>query len=155
MKKAQAAMEFLMTYGWAVLAITVVVGLLFTLGIFDLPVPSTCDIPNPYICRDMKIDSSTDVFTIKLEAVNIDNSRDENRINSITINGKTCTLLSYSSPLKTSADAPVTATCDFKNPGWRTDFSKSSRFEGTIALSYIKYGGSVRAVTGTFSGKTE
>ena len=72
MKKAQAAMEFLMTYGWAVLAIAVVVGLLFTLGIFDLPVPSTCDIPNPYICRDMKIDSLTDDFTIKLEAVNID-----------------------------------------------------------------------------------
>jgi len=143
-------MEFLMTYGWAVLAIAVVVGLLFTLGIFDLPVPSTCDIPNPYICRDMKIDSLTDDFTIKLEAVNIDSQNENNRINSLIINGKPCTFAD--NIVKTASESPVTKFCDFSGIN---DFSKGSRFEGTISLSYIKYGGSVRQVTGTFSGKTE
>jgi len=154
MKKAQAAMEFLMTYGWAILIIFVVIGLLFTLRVFDLPVPSTCNIPNPYICRDMKVDSSTDIFTIKIEAVNIDTSRNENRIKEITINGVKCTVFTNGN-LKTASEAPVTASCDFSDSRWRLDFNKGSRFEGSILLEYIKFGGSARTVTGTFSGKTE
>lgn len=35
MKKAQAGMDFLMTYGWALLIVVIVVGALFGLGIFD------------------------------------------------------------------------------------------------------------------------
>ncbi len=151
MKKAQAAMEFLMTYGWAIMVIFIVVGLLFALGIFDLPVPSTCSIPNPYICRDMKVDSSTDVFTIKLEAVNIDNSRDENRINSLTINGVSCSSFT-NQVVKTASEAPVVSTCNFAG---RLDFKQGTKFDGTISLKYVKFGGSVREVTGTFSGKAE
>ncbi|MEM3839367.1 MAG: hypothetical protein QXF01_02190, partial [Candidatus Micrarchaeaceae archaeon] len=33
--KAQAAMEYLMTYGWAILAIGIVLGALYSLGIFN------------------------------------------------------------------------------------------------------------------------
>ena len=36
MKKAQAGLDFLMTYGWALLLIVLVVGALFALGIFDI-----------------------------------------------------------------------------------------------------------------------
>lgn len=36
MRKAQAGLDFLMTYGWALLLIVLVVGALFALGIFDL-----------------------------------------------------------------------------------------------------------------------
>ncbi len=36
MKKAQASLDFLMTYGWALLLIVLVVGALFALGIFDV-----------------------------------------------------------------------------------------------------------------------
>ena len=34
-KKSQAAMEFLMTYGWSILIIAVVLGALFQLGVFS------------------------------------------------------------------------------------------------------------------------
>jgi len=33
--KAQSAMEYLMTYGWAILIIAVVLGALFQLGVFN------------------------------------------------------------------------------------------------------------------------
>ena len=33
--KAQSAMEYLMTYGWAILVIAVVLGALFELGVFS------------------------------------------------------------------------------------------------------------------------
>jgi hypothetical protein len=36
MKKAQAGLDFLMTYGWALLLIVLVVGALFALGLFDV-----------------------------------------------------------------------------------------------------------------------
>src|SRR3990170_1005290 len=35
MKKAQSAMEYLMTYGWAILIVIVVVAALYALGIFQ------------------------------------------------------------------------------------------------------------------------
>jgi hypothetical protein len=35
LKKAQSAMEYLMTYGWAILIIAVVLGALFSLGVFN------------------------------------------------------------------------------------------------------------------------
>jgi len=54
--KAQSAMEYLMTYGWAILIIAVVLGALFSLGVFSgssllahivhsksrLPLPESC-----------------------------------------------------------------------------------------------------------------
>ncbi len=36
MRKAQAGLDFLMTYGWALLLIVLVVGALFALGVFDV-----------------------------------------------------------------------------------------------------------------------
>ena len=155
MKKSQAAMEFLMTYGWAVMIIFIVVGSLFYLGVFDFPVPTACDIPNPYTCRDLKVDSTTDVFTIKIEAMNIDPASTENKIKSVTINGVTCVTPSSGADLKTASEVPVVSTCDFTDQRWKLDFSKKSRYEGTIVLGYKKLGGSAREVTGSFSGKVE
>ncbi len=42
--KAQSAMEYLMTYGWAILVIAIIVGLLFALGLFNLSsnTPTEC-----------------------------------------------------------------------------------------------------------------
>ena len=37
MRKGQAAMEFLMTYGWAILIVIAVVAALFAMGVFKLP----------------------------------------------------------------------------------------------------------------------
>jgi hypothetical protein len=36
-KKAQTAMEFLMTYGWAILIVIAVVAALYAMGVFKLP----------------------------------------------------------------------------------------------------------------------
>jgi len=42
MKKGQAAMEYLMTYGWAILIIIVVVGALFAMGVFKTSSSVAC-----------------------------------------------------------------------------------------------------------------
>jgi len=40
MKKAQAAMEYLMTYGWAILIVIVVVAALYAMGVFRIGAPA-------------------------------------------------------------------------------------------------------------------
>ncbi|MBD3156030.1 MAG: hypothetical protein GF368_05255 [Candidatus Aenigmarchaeota archaeon] len=41
-KKGQAAMEYLMTYGWAILIIIVVIGALFAMGVFNTSSSVAC-----------------------------------------------------------------------------------------------------------------
>ena len=61
-KKAQAAMEFIMTYGWAILAVTVVIGALVYFGIFSPRnlLPETCSFPSELSCVGKALASSSD-----------------------------------------------------------------------------------------------
>ncbi|MFA6036008.1 MAG: hypothetical protein WC759_03550 [Candidatus Micrarchaeia archaeon] len=58
-KKAQAAIEFLSTYGWAVLVIVVVLVALGWLGVFTMPlqtVPDQCRFPiGAFKCEDLLV----------------------------------------------------------------------------------------------------
>lgn len=60
MRKAQAAMEYLITYGWAVLIMLVVVGAMFYLGIFSSPNITTCSFQTPgFACFTNKLSSNS------------------------------------------------------------------------------------------------
>ena len=57
-KKSQAAMEFLMTYGWAILVVLIVIGVFWQMGIFNtLFVPEKCVIGGGgYLnCQDWQV----------------------------------------------------------------------------------------------------
>jgi len=60
-KKSQAAMEFLMTYGWAILVVLVAIGALAYFGVLspDRFLPSRCTLPSGIACIDHEV---TDVF---------------------------------------------------------------------------------------------
>ena len=45
-------MEYLMTYGWAILIIAIVLGALYLLGVFSAPVPTGCIVAAPYYCQN-------------------------------------------------------------------------------------------------------
>jgi uncharacterized protein (UPF0333 family) len=51
-RKGQAAMEFLMTYGWAILAAVIVIAVLASFGVFSPSkyVPQTCIMSAPFGC---------------------------------------------------------------------------------------------------------
>ena len=53
-KKAQAAMEFLMTYGWAILVVLVVIGALAYFGVLNPQnlLPEKCTLPMGLYCKD-------------------------------------------------------------------------------------------------------
>ena len=69
-KKAQAAMEFLMTYGWAILVVLVVIGALAYFGVLNPQnlLPEKCTLPMGLYCRDYLIDSTgTGSIRLRLE----------------------------------------------------------------------------------------
>ncbi len=53
-KKAQAAMEFLMTYGWAILVVLVVIGALAYFGVLNPEnlLPEKCTLPMGLYCKE-------------------------------------------------------------------------------------------------------
>ncbi|MBW2995454.1 hypothetical protein KY312_03800 [Candidatus Woesearchaeota archaeon] len=60
-KKAQAATEFLMTYGWAILVVGVAIAALAYFGVLSPSrfLPNKCTFPSGVACIDYKVDAST------------------------------------------------------------------------------------------------
>jgi len=66
-KKAQAAMEFLMTYGWAILVVLVAVGALAYFGVLNPGkfLPSSCTIGPGLSCGEFKASTSNVVIYVR------------------------------------------------------------------------------------------
>ncbi len=61
MKKSQAALEFIMTYGWAILVVLVAIGALAYFGVLDPGkfLPSKCTMSAGLACTDHKATASS------------------------------------------------------------------------------------------------
>lgn len=86
MKKAQAAMEYLMTYGWAILIIIVVVAALYAMGVFKVGTTVSC---SPCFSYFAYIDYSAGTLKIRNGA---------NDISSIAVTGGTLTSNTTATP---------------------------------------------------------
>jgi len=66
MKKAQAAMEFLMTYGWAILVVLLAIAALAYFGVLNPGkyLPSSCTLGTGLGCNDFKVDGTADTVTL-------------------------------------------------------------------------------------------
>ena len=61
MKKGQSALEFLMTYGWAILAAVIVIGVLAAFGVFSPSkyIPTQCVLSPPLGCEKNQVAATT------------------------------------------------------------------------------------------------
>ncbi len=64
-RRGQAALEFLTTYGWAFLVILVMIGALAYFGILspDKFLPERCTFPTELPCRDSQVVASTNIVS--------------------------------------------------------------------------------------------
>ncbi len=60
--KGQSAMEYLMTYGWAILIIAIVLAALFSLGVFSGTLPTACIAQSGFTCQQVVYSHGTGVF---------------------------------------------------------------------------------------------
>ncbi len=67
-KKGQAAMEFLMTYGWAILTVLIVIGALAYFGVLNPGrlLPPKCTMPTGISCDDYIVSGNDDTISLRL-----------------------------------------------------------------------------------------
>ncbi|MEK6835694.1 MAG: hypothetical protein AABX55_01610 [Nanoarchaeota archaeon] len=145
MKKAQAAMEFLMTYGWAILVILIVLSALFYLGVFTPRVPNSCIATAPITCVTVRA-TAADALTLELGASGVSSATITN-FDLASPDAAPCT----PSPTTISITTPTVSTCTVTS-----DLTTGQRFAGAATLIYVLQGSTVtHTTTVQFSGTVE
>jgi len=122
--RGQAATEFLMTYGWALLVVAVAIGALAFFGVLspDRFLPEKCTLDAGYHCVDYKLTESQGDIIIKNAA------GDEIIITALSIGSCGGT---FDTTIKNSKQATFTLTgCDFG--------AKGSSYKDDIIVTYRK-----------------
>jgi len=149
-RKAQSAMEYLMTYGWAILVILIALGAMFYLGVFDAKTPNNCQIQSPFSCMDVLavFSEPTTTFTFSIGV----GAASSPKITSITVNGDPCTPPTPPVDVSLSLGQVNEVSCTNTLLG----LEQGDKFTGIISLSYTsQYGGLTHNVDGSFSGTVE
>ncbi|MCX6748543.1 MAG: hypothetical protein NT076_02975 [Candidatus Pacearchaeota archaeon] len=136
-KKGQAAMEFLMTYGWAILAAVIAIGALAYFGVFSPSkyVPNVCTLNTPFGCDEYKVSSTG------IELVIRNGAGDSVVISNITITGCGSDIVPHT--VADGATLDTTVNCAI-----------SSKFRGDITINYKKAASILdQTATGAVSGK--
>ena len=159
-KKSQAAMEFLMTYGWAILIVLIVLVALFLFGVFD-PGSSknkceSSDITRIF-CDDVILTDGTSLFKIKLSSSPGLNSITYVKASAIMINNGNCAISNdgdgdTNAKMVKLRSESVTVEC---NTGPVTTLIDKEKFEGTLTLTTQKLSELDHNVIIKFSGKVE
>ena len=152
-------MEYLMTYGWAILVVLIALGALFYLGVFSPSVPNVCQFNAPFTCigGDVKGDESEGIIEFK---VGVGGSATTTELTTINIDGQDMELVIVAAIVtdqcKTDPidrwdnleDSQVTVNCF-------TDKEAGETFSGTVAFDYTTTAGIDHTTDGSFSGTVE
>ncbi|MEK6932692.1 MAG: hypothetical protein AABW56_02760 [Nanoarchaeota archaeon] len=131
-KRGQAAIEFLTTYGWAILIILIVVGAIYSLNLFSPKVINKCDSVSPISCADIKIDTSNTV-SLLLSASDVSNKPGlKPNIVSVTLTtpeGYTCNPPTNAIPL----DRNILISCTLQG----NSLKEGRKFSGVALAQYV------------------
>ncbi len=124
-KKGQAAMEFLMTYGWAILAAVIVIGVLAYFGVFSPStyVPNQCVVSAPFGCNAGI--ASTTAVTLELR----NGGGEAFNVSSVVVSG--CGTSAAIGSVAADSLTTVAVTC---TPA----LTSGSKFKGDITITYKK-----------------
>ena len=151
-KKAQAAMEFLMTYGWAILIILIALGVLFYLGVFSPKVSNNCIASAPLTCTDIKADSvlATDEIKVALGAVGVDLATLKKA--TVTVNTPINVVCNAGADITLSTSTIRTETISCTS----NVITKGAKFSGSFDVDYTLQGSTISHTSKiTFSGTVE
>jgi hypothetical protein len=131
-RKAQAAMEFLMTYGWAILAAVIVIGVLAYFGVFSPStyVPNQCVVSAPFGCNAGVINQYTTLGYANV-TLEVRNGGGE------PLNA---TNIYISAPCNASLFVGMIAADELKtaNLNCTSNMTVGSKFKGDITITYRK-----------------
>ncbi len=148
MKKGQAAMEFLMTYGWAILVVLLAIAALAYFGVLNPGryLPASCNLPSGLACVDHKVVGGADSEVVLV----IRNGMGEN-LDPFNVSVEGCT----------SADGPVEAIEGLSDGEEEiitiscTEDLSGTKFSGDITVQYTKESGIDHTVTGSITSQIQ
>ncbi len=143
-KKAQAAMEFLMTYGWAILIVLIALAALFFLGVFNPRTTNTCLVSAPFTCTDVKLTGTT--LDLYLGASGTFQSGPSIGPASATVNGVATT--AGGGTISTTSPGVLTFTT-------ASSLTQGSKFSGNAEINYTLSSGASHTTDVQFSGVVE
>ena len=150
MKKAQAAMEFLMTYGWAILVVLAAIGALAYFGVLspDKLLPSKCTLSPGFDFGDCK--AATDGFHVSIyNGLGVDVKNCSFVLNTSQGSDVTCNEAWSIGILANGQTTTVTTLCS----GTHTE---GERFDASVKVIYTQSGETEsHTVTGTITRKVE
>ena len=109
-KRGQAAVEFLMTYGWAILAAIIVIGVLAWYLTRTSLTPSSCELSLPLKCEAHSI-SATGGGTISMDVTNYAGDTITIQASTLTIGTVICTIPAIATPVPADGRVTLVATC--------------------------------------------
>jgi len=140
-KKGQAAMEFLMTYGWAILAAIIAIAVLAYFGVFNPGryTSEMCQVGAPFTCDDNSVATTAGVNIILRNGG--DEDYDVTNIEVLNCNDGG-TAISPAITIASGKTATITAPCVL---------TAGAAFRGNIEITYVKVTGGTRDLTATGS----
>ncbi len=161
-KRGQAAMEFLMTYGWAILVVLVVIGALAYFGVLtpETFLPEKCTFPIQLGCQDYRVTTATTPDSITLVLSN--GAGRDMRIQRVAVSG--AAINDGAAGLDVCVDATAqdvtngqqktftaaTADCVLTNTG-----KSKNKYNITVLYNWIDSPGIAHTMSGELLAKTE
>lgn len=147
-RKGQAAMEFLMTYGWAILAAIIAIGVLAYFGVFSpgkYATGSTVLNP-PFYANAWNVDASSGAVNLEIK----NNGGETYNITAVSLtntpSGVSCTDDSVVGTIAAGATVQANPTC--------TGLTAGNSFKADVTVTYRKENSAIDLTsTGTISDK--
>lgn len=142
-------MEFLMTYGWAILVVLAAIGALAYFGVLspDKFLPDKCTISPPISCLEYKANATNVIVNLQQDS--------GNALNIVAVQIERCTALSNATTaaLNNVQNNAKTGVLTLSCAGMP---SAGSKFKGSINVTYQPTDGAIaRSVSGSIQTKVE
>ena len=148
-KRGQAAMEFLMTYGWAILVVLVAIGALAYFGVLNPSkfLPSSCTIAPGMGCDDFKVTEST-VQVLLRNGLGDD-------LSSVQVAVAGCTASAEADGNDSWTDGSVLGGSDGISLTSCSNGVAGARFKSDVTITYTTSAGVSHSKTGSITTKVE
>ena len=149
MKKGQAAMEFLMTYGWAILVVLVAIGALAYFGVLNPSrfLPASCTVGPGIGCDDHRVTAATTQLILR-------NGLGDD-LTAVTIAVAGCTASAEANGDDAWNDGDVLGGADGVTLTACSNGAAGSRYKGDVTLTYTGSSSIVHTVTGELTTRVE
>ncbi len=139
-KRGQAAMEFLMTYGWAILAAVIVIAVLASFGVFSPSkyIPQTCIVSAPFGCVKNQVAASEGGgLDGQLTLVLTNGGGEMVQVSSVAVNN--CGSVVPAVDWADGEERTLIIDCEVATPLG----AKGTKFSGDITIDYLIEGGTL------------